>query len=184
MSVLGRQVNRSLRAITTSSILTITVVYLAIALGHLTLPVVSQLNAASDTNQSQVPSISLSATTIITDLNEERHSAGLPSVIEDPRLDSSATQKAAELAQTGWNSDIEANHINPTTGAQGYTYALNAAHCSYAAENLSYLNNTSQSVVDAWKASAAHLAAMNGDYQTAGVGINGSYVTLHLCRSS
>lgn len=126
--------------------------------------------------------ITLSTTAIINDINAERASAGLPPVSETPQLDSSAALKSKELSKVGWNPNIEANHLN-ALGQQTYTYVFNVAPaCRTAAENLSFSNPTSQAVVDAWKNSPAHLAAMNGNYQMAGVGITDTYVTLHLCQ--
>lgn len=127
--------------------------------------------------------VSLSTTDIITDINAERASAGLEALSESPVLDSTAQRKSNELQQSGWNSqNVEANHLNMQGQlTANYVFEVDPA-CRQAAENLSYENNTSQAVVTAWEHSAAHLAAMNGPYQQAGVGISGVIVTLHLCE--
>lgn len=135
---------------------------------------------SSDSGSIQVAPPLLSAMDVLADVNAERQASGLPVLVHDARLDASATQKVTELAQTGWSSSP---HVNPNTGIHGFRYALeHDSDCVYAAENLSYQNNSSQAVVYAWEASPEHLAAMNGNYQAAGVAVSGPFVALHLCR--
>ncbi len=183
--IINKPLTRPIIPLSVLILLAVGVVYYTLILNHQQIHVMrpTDLGHSSLGVTSQAQDESLTENNLLKDLNAERQSKGLAPVTEDSRLDQSATQKVTELAQTGWNSNVELNHINPTTGAHGYTYALkDDPSCIYAAENLSYGYSSSDAVIRAWKASAPHLAAMNGDYQTAGVGIDGVFVTLHLCR--
>lgn len=120
----------------------------------------------------------LSIKAIIDAVNVDRAKHNLSPLTEDPRLDSSAYQKATELSQHDYTSNP---HINQQ-GIHGYTYAITAAHCSIASEDISLGNPTTQTTVNAWINSPEHHASMDGNYEMAGVGINGTIVVLHLCH--
>lgn len=180
--IITKPLHRPLIPLSIGGILTIIVVYFTFIINHSQIHITPPVdNGHTNLGVTSQPKPTLITKDIIAAVNAERSQQGLASLTEDPRLDSSAAEKSIQISQVGWKLDPEANHINPD-GSHGYTYAIRAASCAQASEDLSYGNNTSQIVVDAWAHSPTHLASMNGPWSTVGVGISGTVVTMHLCR--
>lgn len=115
--------------------------------------------------------------------NQERQANGLPTLPEDPRLDTSAQQKADDEFTNHYIA-----HISPFTGQHGYELA-HAAYptCPNLGENLTEntIVNDSQHAVNAWINSPPHHAAMiNPKTISVGFGVAGDEVVAHYCNAS
>lgn len=112
-------------------------------------------------------------------INLERQKAGVAVLRLDPRLNTSAQRKASEMSSEGLDSTPHDN----AQGVHGYTYALEAADCAYASENLSWGYHSVEGSVMGWMGSPPHKTAiLDPSYQTTGFGISGTFVVEHFCR--
>lgn len=111
-------------------------------------------------------------------INEERLKAGVKPLTIDDRLNSSAQQKADQMALTG-----EYGHVD-SKGKHGYEYIT--VECIYKSENLNagMLTRNYRQTVDSWLNSPAHKQAMLSDeYEITGIAIKGDYVVQHFCNT-
>lgn len=114
--------------------------------------------------------------------NKERINAGLPAIIDDQRLDTSAQQKADDEVANNYIA-----HVNPKTGMHGYEY-LHAAYpeCYQGAENLTeniYVND-SQHAVNNWMNSPAHKAQLLSPRDiSVGFGVSNDQIVAHYCMT-
>ncbi|MFH0905281.1 MAG: CAP domain-containing protein, partial [bacterium] len=92
---------------------------------------------------------------IIEETNQIRVQAGLPALVMDNRLMTSAARKAADMANQGYFS-----HANPQ--GQRMAYWINGAGYTYAlaGENIAKGYHSLNRLIDAWAASLSHLKNM------------------------
>ena len=91
------------------------------------------------------------ASELFTLVNTERVQLGLPTLVEDTRLNASATAKCADMVTKNYWSHNDPAGLEPWHFLvdQGISYKL-------AAENLAYGQQTSDQVVREWMASPGH----------------------------
>lgn len=128
-------------------------------------------------------SVPLNADVIFAKVNDQRMQNGLKPLVRDARLDASAQLKANDMATGNYFA-----HINPSTGKNGYTYAIDTSgqFCSYVSENLGDITHPEPdlniSMVSSWMGSKPHYDAILDDrYTITGVAISGTKVVQHFC---
>lgn len=118
---------------------------------------------------------------LLTLVNAERSKNGVTPLIEDPRLDTSAQDKAVD--ETTYNYF---GHVSPHTGKDSHDWIFGTGiSCHDSSENLTknvYINDA-KSAVDAWIASPPHHQAMISPlYTLTGFGISGDQIVEHFCQ--
>lgn len=111
-------------------------------------------------------------------VNKERVKAGLQPLALDANLETSATEKCADMVKNNYF-----DHFSPS-GVAWRSFIEKYEVTPYRGENLSEGYDTSDKVVDAWMNSAGHKAnILNPHYQDVGYGVctssNEVYVVQH-----
>lgn len=99
--------------------------------------------------------------------NQDRAEAGIPALIEDPRLAEAAQMKADDMAAKGYFAHVDPEGRQPWYWLEkaGYDY-------SYAGENLAVNFTDSEDVEKAWMNSPTHHAnIVKGQYTRVGFGV-------------
>lgn len=119
------------------------------------------------------------ASDILRLVNEERAKVGVAPLVEDPRLDESAKQKADDMANNHYFG-----HENPTTKYHGYEYIRKTApgSCAHSSENLLGNYTSAQAAMDGWMNSKAHREALlDARYDITGIAVAGGNIVQHFC---
>ncbi len=99
---------------------------------------------------------------VINLVNQQRSAHGMPALVTNSSLNSSALVRAKEL-------EVRYSHIRPD--GQGPNTALNVGVKSFG-ENIAYGYTSSSSVVAGWMASSEHREGiLNSEYNATGVGV-------------
>ena len=90
-------------------------------------------------------------------VNEQRQLANVPALSLSPQLTQSASNKCSDMVAGNYYG-----HVNPSTGKQGYSFALEAQpDASYTSESLNQGDvRFNKDFVNSWLESPAHKAAM------------------------
>lgn len=140
-------------------------VALAMSLAFALLP--AQGNAP--TTQATTPVPVAAKTDVGTDsvkqlINQQRESAGLPALVSNPELDTSACLKADDmLAKDYWS------HEAPDGTTPWHFFDLAHYDFSAAGENLAYDYMTDAALVEAWMNSPTHRDNILGDFNEQGL---------------
>lgn len=112
--------------------------------------------------------------------NDFRQQNGLSAIPEDPRLDTSAQEKADDETTYQYH-----DHVNPNTGKHGYELAKEAwPECPRTGENITgdFYPFTAEKAMDNWENSPPHRAAILSVNDIAvGFGISGKNIVEHFC---
>ena len=117
-------------------------------------------------NVNVVQSLPLTRENLLKLVNEERAKNGVAPLTEDARLDTSAQEKADDMAKNNYFG-----HENPVTGMHGYEYMNTIGiSCSTDSENIVAANSSTEAVT-LWDNSTSHHTAMiDSKYTTTGFG--------------
>lgn len=137
---------------------------------------VVETNTTSPTNSGSV--VSLQATyqsEILTAINAQRASIGLPALVEDTRITSLAAehnQNMADATIASGGSAILISHDGFTARAtQIFSFGYNRAGENVAANRGFDSSQVASALVSSWVNSAEHLANINGDFTHTGVAV-------------
>jgi uncharacterized protein YkwD len=123
---------------------------------------------ASSYSQNEALANSYTREQVMSAVNKERTTRGLPPLIQNIKLDSSAQAKADDMANLGYFS-----HISPTN--KKWSDFIKEADYDYiiAGENLANGFDTIDQMVQAWMNSPSHREnILNKDVQDTGIGIS------------
>lgn len=121
----------------------------------------------------------LNADTLFNLVNTEREKANLKPLTRDTRLDTSAQQKANDMAINNYF-----DHVNPNTGIHGYALIPDGI-CVYRSENImrrDRIGDDNQDAIVSWMNSESHKRAiLDSQYDIAGMGVNDNIAVQHFC---
>ena len=116
-------------------------------------------------------------------VNQERQRVGVKPLEVDPRINTSAQEKADDMVNRNYR-----DHVSPE-GIHGYelVFKHTGGECRHAGENLAWRTDntvgTTQDAFNWWMSSEPHRKAIqDSKYTKTGIGINKDVVVQHFCQ--